>query len=93
MSKTGAILYFDLHEKSPDASETLSYVIPDNTLCGMNDYIPGLAESKLPMNVGEARAEIKLSKVKPIFCHGVRISSMTEIEHNFEKFLNNWVKE
>lgn len=43
LQKTGSILYFDCKEQVPKKFDQLFTLIPDNTLIGLNDELPGTA--------------------------------------------------
>jgi hypothetical protein len=65
-------------------------LIPENILIGANDEIPGMDGSKLPPNIDDASLKLKVSSLRTIYAHNIRISSMNEVEQSFSLFLKDW---
>jgi hypothetical protein len=55
-------------------------LLPDNTLIGLNDDIPGVSGSRLPSKVDDIFTQCKIVKMRTIYAHNIRISSMNEVE-------------
>ena len=58
-------------------------LIPDNCLVGLNDELPGIVGSKLPPNPDEIVTKCKAVKMRTVYAHNIRISSMNEVEKVF----------
>jgi hypothetical protein len=67
-------------------------LIPDNTLVGSTDAIPGIKDSILPLRLADVPKPeaCKPVEIQTIYAHNVRISSMNEIEASFAQFLKDW---
>ena len=57
-------------------------LIPDNTLVGSADIIPGIKDSRLPRKLKDLKVADALKPVdfQTLYAHNVRISSMNDIE-------------
>jgi hypothetical protein len=65
----------------------LMSLVPDNTLVGSNDEVPGLNGTKMPgklSDMGEPAA------MQTIYAHNVRISSLVEVEQAFAAYIKDW---
>ena len=65
-------------------------LLPDNIVVGLNDEIPGLIGSKLPIKPEELATKLPVTPIKTVYAHNVRISSMNEVESAFQLFLKDW---
>jgi hypothetical protein len=63
--------------------------VPDNCLVGLNDKVPGLVGSKLPINPDEIATKVKAAQLRTVYAHNIRISSMNEIEKAFLMYLKD----
>jgi hypothetical protein len=64
-------------------------LIPDNIVVGLNDEIPGLTGSKLPLKPEELSTKLPTTPIKTVYAQNVRISSMNEVEAAFQLFLKD----
>jgi hypothetical protein len=55
-------------------------LVLDNCLIGKSDEIPGVSGSKLPSMIDDKDAQWKLVKIRTVYAHNIRISSMNEVE-------------
>lgn len=54
-------------------------ILPDNTLIGSSDELPGVKGSLMPQKM-EDLPKVVPSDVQPLYAHNVRITSMNEVE-------------
>ena len=78
--------------EDPQKLAWLMSLIPDNTLIGSNDELPGLNGTIMPSKI---ELMLQPSVFKPVdmqtvYAHNVRISSMNEVEQAFELYLKDW---
>ena len=64
-------------------------LLPDNTLIGSQDELPGLEGTAMPGKL-EALSTLKPSDMQTIYAHNVRISSLVELEQTFAAYLKDW---
>jgi len=55
----------------------LMSLVPDNTLVGSNDELPGLAATQMPVRLADLGQP---APMQTIYAHNVRISSLVEVE-------------
>jgi hypothetical protein len=81
--RADSVLNFEVRKLPTQKLQFLMSLLPDNTLVGSSDELPGIKGSILPPRVEEVISKTKPSEVQTLFAHNVRISSMNEIEQTF----------
>ena len=88
---SGPILYFEM-KPTPHPLTDLMPLLPDLTLLGQSDSLPGLVGNRLPLRVEDLGTRMKVVSEKTIYAHHIRIASMNEVESSFNAFLKDWRK-
>ena len=74
----------------PKRFDNLKMLLPEFTLAGQADEIPGLRNSFLPADVTSASAVPDFSPRKTLCLHGVRLENGQQMETILSSFLNKW---
>lgn len=82
---TNSAISFEVKKIPPKTIDWLMNLIPDNTLLGSSDIIPGIKDSMLPRRLKDlcVPEAVKPVDFQTLYAHNVRISSMNEIEAAF----------
>lgn len=86
--KTESVLHFQVKPQETKQLLWLMSLLPDNTIVGSTDEVPGVKGTKMPSKC-EANS-LKPVEVQTIYSHNVRISSMNDVEAAFGTFLKDW---
>lgn len=65
----------------------LMTLVPDNTLLGSSDELPGLLGTQMPAKLADIGQPAPLQTV---YAHNVRISSLVEVEQAFAQYIKDW---
>lgn len=68
---------------------TVQDLLPINSLCATNDYIPGVFKG----SIGSVESETKLADTRPLFVHRAKVRISDDIERIVKIFIKNYAKE
>lgn len=83
---TNSAISFEVKKIPTKTIDWLMNLIPDNTLLGSSDLIPGVKDSMLPRKLKDLfvpAGPCKPVEFQTLYAHNVRISSMNEVEAVF----------